>query len=250
MKLRLLLGICTVVAVMALPAVAQADPTAGPPICGSAGTAVWGTYGYLGITGDAYVPAGKTLTVKHNLRIRHGACLDAFTLGTVHVWHNIIVRPGAVLALGCTPDSIGPGPPCNGMTTNDTVGNNINAHHPLTMYLDGNWIGGSVRSFGGGPGLYGDFLNFPIKDNTIEGNLVVVGWEGGWSGAIRNDVGGNLRWSRNKSVADPDSNEVQTNVVGGNLGCWHNSPKAQVNPDDGGQPNIVGGNKLGQCSGL
>jgi hypothetical protein len=252
MRLRLLLGLCTVVAVLALPAVAGADPFTGPPICATAGTAVSGTYHHLAISGDAYVPAGETLTVRDNLKIRRDGCLDAFTLGTVTVGRNILVNKGAVLALGCTPESIGPGAPCNGQTTNDTVGRNIIGHHPLTMYLDGNTIGGSVISIGGGPGLgeYAPFLNFPIKDNTIGKNLIVKFWKGGWSGAIRNDVGGNLIWSHNKSVLDPDSNEVQTNTVGRNLSCWGNSPKAQINAADGGMPNIVGGHKLGQCAGL
>jgi hypothetical protein len=250
MKLRLLLSVCTVVAVLALPSAANADPFAGPPICATAGTALWGTHQHLSVWGDAYVPAGKKLTVIEDLRVQPGACLDAFTVGKVHVGGNIRVGEGAVLALGCTPDSIGPVPPCGTTSTNDTVGGNIYGDHPLTMYLDGNIIGGDVRSFGGGPGLNGDFLNFPIKDNTIGGNLVLRGWKGGWSGAIRNVVGGNLIFSKNGSVADPDSNEVQTNTVGGNLECHGNSPAAQVNPGDGGQPNTVGGSKLGQCAGL
>ena len=155
-----------------------------------------------------------------------------------------------MLALGCTPNSIGPGPPCNGTTTNDTVGGNIVADGALTMYLDGNTIHGNVISRDGGPGLQGAFLNFPIKDNTIDGDLIVRGWKGGWAGAIRNTVGGDLVWTKNKSVQDPDSNEVQTNQVTGDLRCFGNSPAAQVNAGDGGQPNLVGGDKLGQCAGL
>ena len=41
-----------------------------------------------------------------------------------------------------------------------------------------------------------------------------------------------------------------TNVIHGNLACFGNSPAAQVNPADGGQPNVVGGKKLGQCEHL
>ena len=52
------------------------------------------------------------------------------------------------------------------------------------------------------------------------------------------------------SIQDPDSNEIQTNTIGGSLICFRNSPAAQVNPDDGGQPNVVGGLKIGQCAGL
>jgi hypothetical protein len=253
MKLRLLfsLCVCALVAVGVWPTTAVADPFVGPPICGSAGAALSGhREGNLYIRGDAYVPAGKTLRVDGNLRLRPGSCLDAFTLGTVHVGGNVRVREGAVLALGCTPNSIGPVPPCGTTTTNDTVGGNLIANEALTMYLDGNTIHGDLISRDGGPGLEGAFLNFPIKDNTIDGDLVVRRWQGGWAGAIRNTVGGNLIFSGNGSVTDTDSNEVQTNVVTGDLRCWGNSPAAQVNPIDGGVPNTVGGQKLGQCAGL
>jgi len=253
MKLRLLLSLCALVAVAVgvWPATAGADPFEGPPICATAGTALHGPHqGNLIVSGDAYVPGGKTLRVSGNLRLQPGACLDAFTIGTVHVRGNIRVGEGAVLALGCTPNSIGPFPPCNDVTTNDTVGGNIVAENALTMYLDGNTVHGNVISRGGGPGLNGDFINFPIKDNAIWGDLIVRGWEGGWAGAIRNEVGGDLVWTKNGSVQDTDSNEVMTNVVSGDLRCYGNSPAAQVNPADGGQPNTVAGDKLGQCAAL
>lgn len=246
LKLRLVLGVCAVVALGVFAVSAAADPTAGPPICSSAGTSLSGTWGNVTIHGNAYVADGKTLTVRGNLKLARGACLDAFSLGTVHVGGNISVRKGAVLALGCTPDSIGPVPPCGTSTTDDTVGGNIVAHRPLTMYLDGDHVGGNVVSHGGGPGSHGQFLNFPVKDNTIGGNLVMFGWHGGWFGAIRNSVGGNLTFSRNISKQDPDAGEVVTNTIGGNLICRRNSPAVQVG-DSGGSPNVVGGHKIGQC---
>ncbi|HEU5244252.1 MAG TPA: hypothetical protein VFU33_07620, partial [Gaiellaceae bacterium] len=49
---------------------------------------------------------------------------------------------------------------------------------------------------------------------------------------------------------DTDSSEIMTNSISGNLICHGNTPAAQVNPDDGGQPNDVGGQKIGQCAGL
>jgi hypothetical protein len=228
MKLRLMLGVCAVVVLGVTASAASADPTAGPPICTSAGTALSGTYGNLTVHGNAYVPAGDTLTVRGRLKIASRACLDAFTVGTVHVGGNVSVRSGAILALGCTPGSIGPVPPCGTTTTDDTVGGNLVAHHPLTMYLDGDHFGGNVISHGGGPGSHGAFLNFPVKDNTIGGNLVMFGWHGGWFGAIRNTVGGNLVFSKNVSKQDPDSSEVVTNTIGGNLICRGNSPAVQV----------------------
>jgi len=252
MKVRLLLGlvVAMVVAVGIWPAPAGADPFKGPPICSSAGVAVSGSHGNLTIRGNAYVPGHKTLRVRGNLWVAPGACLDAFTKGTVKVAGNVVVGKGAVLALGCTPQSIGPVPPCGNTTTKDVVGGSILADRPLTMYLDGDTIGGNVISNGGGPGLHGTFLNFPVKDNTIGGNLVIQGWRGGWVGSIRNTVAGNVVFSNNKSVADPDSNEVQTNDISGNLVCRGNSPATHVNPDDGGLPNTVAGRKIAQCAKL
>ncbi len=233
---------------------AGANPFVGPPICSSAGTAVYGTYSALTINGNAYVPEGQTLAVTGTLTLAPGSCLDAFSVSTVRVGGNIMVGQGATLGLGCTPGSLGPPftqPPCHGVTTHDTVGGSILADRPLTMYLDGNTISGDVISRGGGPGLSSEqFVNFPIKDNTIGGRLLVEGWQGGWAGVIRNHVTGDVAFSHNQSVLDPDSNEVQTNVIGGNLICFADSPAAQVNPADGGQPNVVAGQKIGQCAGL
>jgi len=256
MKLAGLLCSCAVLAVAAWAAVAAADPTAGPPICSSAGTALAGTYnGNLTVTGNAYVAAGTTLTVNGNLTIAPGACLDAFTLGTVNVGGNVLVGQNAVLALGCTPGSLGPPfdqPPCDGQTTNDVVGGNVVGDRPLTMYLDGDTIHGNVVSTGGGPGpTFSPYINFPIKDNTIGGNVVVTGWQGAWFGVIRNHVGGNVLVSGVVGVAigdfgTPDSTEIATNTISGNLVCTGNSPAAQLG-DSGGTTNTVGGVKVAEC---
>jgi len=229
----------------------------GPPICSSAGTAISGSYGNLVLTGNNYVAAATTLTVSGNLTLAPGACLDAFTLGTVNVGRNVLVGQGATLALGCSPGSLGPPfpPPCGLTTTTDTVGGNIVANQPWTMYLDGDTIQGNVVSNGGGPGAtFSPYVNFPIKDNTISGNLIVQGWKGAWVGALRNSVSGNVIISNNVGVAiggtgEPDSTEVATNTIGGNLICQGNSPAAQVG-DSGGLPNTVTGHKLGECAGL
>src|SRR5581483_11642003 len=49
---------------------------------------------------------------------------------------------------------------------------------------------------------------------------------------------------------DTDSTEIMTNTIAGDLSCHGNAPAAQINPADGGQPNIVGGNATGECAGL
>jgi hypothetical protein len=244
-RLLLLCGVFAVVAGLGA-AVAGADPSGGPPVCTTAGTQLSGTYNTLVVTGNTYVAAGTTLTVRGTLILTPGSCFDAFSLGSVTVGGNVLVGNGALFALGCTPAAIGPGAPCNGQSTNDTVGGSIIADRPLTMYLDGNTIRGSLISIGGGPGLNGEFLNFPVKDNKIGGALSMTGWQGGWIGALRNTVGASVVFSDN-SGTDPDSSEVVTNTIGGSLICFGNTPAVQPG-DSGGSPNSVRGLKLGQCT--
>ena len=163
---------------------------------------------------------------------------------------DVNVGKGALLGLGYA-------------TKTDVVDGSVMADQPLSLYLGFVTVHGDVTSNGGGTAAR--FYNFPIKDNTIDGNLTLHGWDGGWIGAIRNTVGGNVDISNNVSAVqaadgdacdasgtfpagcdavpggDTDSTEVMTNTISGNLSCKGNSPVAQVNALDGGQPNSVGG---------
>jgi hypothetical protein len=139
--------------------------------------------------------------------------------------------------------------------TNDTVDGNIIAEQPLTMYLTAIKVHGSVISTGGGPGpVFSPYINFPIKENVIDGDLVVSGWQGAWFGILRNTVHGSVYALENVGVTVgedgiPDSTEIVTNTIGGNLVCLLNQPAAQIG-DSGGSPNTVAGQKIGQCAGL
>ena len=253
-KRRLLVGVAAALAaaVVAAPT-ASGDPFEGPPICSSAGTALAGSFGNLTVSGNAYVAKGTTLTVSGKLTLARGACLDAFTLGTVHVGGDLVVSKEAILGLGCSPGAIGPAPPCGTTTTEDTVGGSIRADQPLTMYLTADKITGSVISYGGGPGpTVNPYINFPIKENTIGGSLTVAGWQGAWFGVLRNTVAGNVTLDSNVGVTrnefgELDSTEIVTNTIGGNLVCYANRPAAQVG-DSEGATNTVAGHKVGQCS--
>ena len=222
---------------------------AGKPDAGTcAGGDITGTWDSLTITGTCRFSG--PVTVNGNLRIADGAVLNDHGSGTpapVHITGNVIVGNGAILGLGTY----------NPFALHDTtVDGNIVADQPLSLYLSFVTVHGSVISNGGGSGPAGPFRNFPTKDNTIDGNLIVQGWQGGWLGVIRNHVGGNVIVSGNASVVtddgspppDTDSTEVMTNVIGGNLICQDNTPAAQVNPADGGQPNTVTGRKIGECA--
>lgn len=84
--------------------------------------------------------------------------------------------------------------------------------------------------------------------------MFVAGWRGAWFGLIRNHVGGNVALLHDVGVATgtsgaPDSTEVASNTIGGDLACYANRPSAQIG-DSGGSPNTVAGEELGQCAGM
>jgi hypothetical protein len=273
MKFPILLGAAVMVAssgamatgLVGTAGIASADPTYAP-ICESseatAGTALSGDYKSLTVSGIAFVASGATLSVSGNLTVAPGACLDAFSLGAVHVGHNVTVGPGATLALGCAPGSNGPPgiEPCGYAVADDTVGGNITADQPLTMYLTAVTVGGNVVSNGGGFSAPG--LSFPVKNMNIGGNLVLQGWQGGpgaWIGALRNQVDGNVIMNNNVGFRpgedNPnDSTEVDGNTVGNNLICQNNTPPAHYgdayNPAEGNGPNTVGHLAIGECASL
>lgn len=156
---------------------AHADPTY-VPICPTGeGPALSGTHTNLTITGNAHVNSGASLKVKGTLTLAPNACLDAFSMSTVTVTGNVIVERGAILGLGCGLGAIEPGSatPCTG-STSDKVGGDIIANGAWTMYLTADRITGDVVSTGGGPGVtYSPYVNFPIKENKIGGNLACTG---------------------------------------------------------------------------
>lgn len=250
------LATTAVAGVVGLVAVGSGAVAAGPgsATC-SGGTIAAGTYSRLTVIGVCWF-SGGTVTVTGNVVVAPGASLNdhaASPLTAIHVGGNVLVGRGGIVGLGTY----------NPFAAHDSVvDGNVIANQPLSLYISFTTIHGNLISQGGGGGVTGEFRNFPTKDNIIDGNAVIEGWTGGWIGFIRNQVGGNVVFSGNTSVinglvdppvpgqVDSDSSEIMTNVVSRNLICQGNTPAAQVNPDDGGQPNDVGGQKIGQCAGL
>ena len=246
-RLSVLLGLCAMLGLAMWTAPASADPTSGPPICPGAGTPVSGNYDRsLTLTGNNYVAAGANLAVRGNLTIAPGGCLDAYSTGTVEIARNVLVGKHAILGLGCAPGVDFLPVPCGSTTTDDTIGGSLLALDPNTMYLTADTIRGSLSSVGGGPGVTSNpYVNFPIKDNIIHGNAIIDGWNGTWFGLLRNVVHGSVVVA-NIHTADPDSSEVVTNTVRGNLSCYRNTPAVQFG-DSGGSPNKVSGFAFGEC---
>ena len=270
-KLTLLVGTVMALAAMALAGSALAGkPPKGPDPCQS-GTLTPGTYNGLTFTHDCVIDGA--VTINGNVTVADGVYLNAGWLGTkLTINGNVKVGKGATLGLGCAYfyNNCGsvpgpPPPPWGGRTV--TVNGNIDANNALTVYLDWTIVHGNVVVNGGGdasmvdsPGEE-DGLVLPIKDNIIDGNVHVQGWAGAWFGIIRNHVGGNVMISHNVGarvgaedpfIGVPDSTEVATNTIDGNLICHNNTPAAQLGDTilEGGTFNTVGGNKIGECAGL
>jgi hypothetical protein len=225
-----------------------------------------GSHGSVAVVGPCFV--GADVTINGNLTLADGSIFAGF--GTVTITGNVSVGKGAQLFLGWDADEGELGP--------DSVGGNIVANQPLSLYIGNVTVHGNLVSNGGGTAAR--FYNFPIKDNRVDGNLVIHGWTGGWWGVIANSVGGNVDVANNRSVvqpagecegtfprgcdaapgADTDAAEVQSRGIpgvflnpqhiSGNLICHGNSPSAQVNALDAGAANVVDRNKIGECAGL
>jgi hypothetical protein len=234
------------------------------------------------VTGVCSMPAGNVI-ILGNLTIAPNALLDAVTPGDpssspllpahVVIGGSVFVGANGVLVLGCSPN-ISCGPMSGTVApaiSDDTIGGSVTAVNALGVVIHSTAIGGSVSIYGGGGGAAGGAASggcftapvpapwsedtalvnagFPqytdFEDNSIGGNLNVVGVQTCWLGSLRNQVAGSANFS-NDASSDPDGMEVGTNLVNGNMACWNNVPAVQFG-DGNSAPNLVGGAASGQC---
>jgi hypothetical protein len=240
-RLRLLLGSCVVLALAAVSVTAGAARAA-PGVC-AGGEIAAGTYAGLSVYGACTFAPGA-VRINGNLIVSAGAVLNdhAASPTTVVVNGNAIVQQGGVLGLGTYANP----------TTHQTavVNGNVIANGAASLYLSDATVHGNVIVTGGGDPA----RNLPIKDDTIDGNVLIQNWTGLWFGVVRDTVGGNVVVTNNRAadtsqIPGSDSTEIVTNTISGNLVCTGNVPGAQIG-DSGGTPNTVGGNKIGECAGL
>jgi hypothetical protein len=255
-RFKVLLGVCVLLAVGIGSSAVAKSPSQGS--C-SGGAIAPGVYSGLTVTGDCTITGGVTINGK--VTVAKGADLEGSFLGTrLTINGNVQAKQGATLGLGCSFGFHDCGFDPSQWVGNVTVNGNIVANQALTMYLDFTTVHGNVTVNGGGDITMVDHppaqdgLVLPIKDNVIDGNLMVQGWEGAWFGIIRNCVGGNVKATHTvgtrldvNTLTFLDSTEIVTNVIGGNLVCQQNTPPAQIG-DSGGTTNSVGGNKIGECA--
>jgi hypothetical protein len=219
-----------------------------------------GTYSSLTVTGVCQTAPGAVINVVGNVNVAAGAVLDAQSFpSTITVGHNVIAASGSLLGLGCLPNPTGhtTGHPCIDPTTGTptstteystiTVDGNVIATDADTVLLNGITVNGNVVLTGGGE----DVNVWPIKDNTILGNLIVSGVTPNWLGVMVNHIGGNAILT-NITITDPGDPTptifIASNTVGQNLICTGLGP--YVAGGFPGEHNVVGNKAIGQCANL
>ncbi|HET7044069.1 MAG TPA: hypothetical protein VFI37_04400 [Gaiellaceae bacterium] len=238
-RIHLLVAVVTAAALIVGVASATAGKPSGNACAG--GTLASGTYGSITITNTCAPAPGAAITIDGNLTLAAGAVFNdhAGVPASITITGNVKVGQGAVLGLGSY------NPTAAQVTV---VDGNVVANKPASLYLSFMTVRGNLISNGGGT----DDRNFPIKDDTVGGNVVIQGWHGFWMGLLRTTVGGNVIIANN-TAADTsqlpgiDSTEVVNNDIAGNLICHHNTPVAQLG-DTEQPPSRVGGNTLGECA--
>ncbi len=230
------------------------------------------------------MPAGNVV-ILGNLTVAPGALLDAVTPGDpadnpllpahVSIGGSVTVGSDGVLVLGCSPNNGCTTPPMGNTTapaiSDDSIGGNVTAVNAEAVVIHSTSIGGSVSIFGGGGGAAGGGASggcftsaipapwsedtalvdagFPqytdFEDNSIGGNLSIVGMQTCWMGSFRNEIGGSATFVNDQS-SDPDGTEIANNQVNGNMTCFNNVPTVQFG-DSGAAPNLVGGFGAGEC---
>jgi hypothetical protein len=266
---------------LAAPAGAARPQTAPSASAGSRAATCSGTFHSPGVLAGTYqhgvvvsgycVVDGGAAVVLGNLTVAPNSALNAtFALNDVSgsgtsslgVFGDIDVLGGAALVMGCEPNfnpcSDDPNAATGGtLSGHDAVFGSVNASGATGVILHASSIVGSVDEVGGGGGVncappkgifkkMGSPAFSDYEDNTIGGDLSIVGLQSCWLGALRNQVGGSIM-DQDGTFADPDASEVNSNVVQGDMVCLGNSPVVQFG-DSMGSPNQVAGNAKGECS--
>jgi hypothetical protein len=225
------------------------------------GSIASGTYLSLKITGFCTVDQGP-VKVWHSVYVAPNAGLiAAFGNGPqLAVGGSLWAERNSVLVLGCEPEAFtcinDPDQTVGSFSSKTTIYGDLKATNALAVIVHNAHIGGNLRVHQGGGGyncdpqnaLFGSPAYATFEDTSVDGNATVSGMQTCWLGFFRTTVGGWVHY-RNNSTADPDGNEVDTNVVHGDFACSGDSPAAQVG-DSGGFPNITFGKATGECASL
>jgi hypothetical protein len=160
--------------------------------------------------------------------------------GPVTIRGGLSIGSGATFVLGSEENPVSTG----------TISGGVHATDAASVQIHFATIDGGIDIHGGSGPYGGPFgVTFTtIEDSQINGGVTIEGYNGFWMGFIRNHVNGSVSLNDNV-LADPDGNEYVSNAIHGGLNCAGNTPAPQVG-DSEGTPNVVTGQKTGQCAGV
>jgi hypothetical protein len=229
---------------------ASANSTAPVAYTCTGGDIPSGSYSSLTVTGPCDVADNAVISVADNVFVAPHAVLDAQSApSTITIGGNVTAVTGSLLGLGCQPDLTFARHPCTVDATGSstiTVEGSITAVGADTVLINGITVKGNVTLAGGG----GE-NPWSVKNNTIRGNLTIVGVTSEFMVVLRNTIGANVTLvGITETDTDPDpAVEIVVNTIGGNLICIGLLPRA-AGGFIPGQVNTVGGESIGQCANL
>jgi hypothetical protein len=173
------------------------------------------------VAGNVGVGTGAVLNVlpapRQAVKIDGNLTADQCNYVALSTEGGVILIGGNVTIQNCTGAVVGYSGP--GITIG---GNFVCVGNPLTCVADDGVVNG----------------NLTVEENLFSSSTIITNSE-----VLQNTISGNAEIGGNTG---PAPLTVGGNTIGGNLQCVGNSQT----PDDGGTPNTVSGQKLGQCAGL
>lgn len=197
------------------------------------GTLAPGSYANVSVPAHATCTVSSgTVNVTGDVTVGTGAAL-AVNAGTLDVTGNVTVGTGATLFV-LTPAKFIVNSSVRGVGTQAFT---IDVAPGAASILGSLTLTGTTGSVAHAIDIRNVFVggSFSIANSNTPGSIDLIG----------NDVAGNLLL-RNNTCGFANCNVVSANTVGGSLVCSGNITA----PVDLGTANVVGGNKVGQCSTL
>ena len=204
--------------------------------------------------GSALAVLAGSLNVAGPFTVGTGAVFDTLEGNTDPITINGPVRVGAdgVFVLGTeTPYS----------PTFASIGGPVTATGASSVQIHNTVIGGPVKLMGGGADNpivqaftgTSPFNNFnDLEDNVITGGVTETGYDGIWTGVLRDVINGPFTFTNNVETFT-DEYDIGSNFIGGPATCANNTPIPNMGTSRG-SPSIVEGpvrgNQAATCTGV
>ncbi|MDQ6857270.1 MAG: hypothetical protein M3Z57_09380 [Candidatus Dormibacteraeota bacterium] len=239
-------------------------------LLGSPGFISSGTYSSLTMPAGSFCAVVGDVTVTHPVTVGTGAGLVVFA-GSLTIQGPTVISSGGALGSpqNTTPVHLG-GPVSVGLNgafilgTEKPFGPIVNSiagpvtgKGESTVQIHNTVIGGPVRLTGGGGDnaivdTFGGFGAFnDLEDNNIGGPVSITGYQGIWTGVIRDVIHGPFTFSDNVQATPPDEWDIGTDTIYGPATCNDNFPVPNTGPSAGGPSTVFGpirGDQAATCT--